>query len=41
MQTGSFKISGYTYVLGCLALSTAIKERPISVVVDATNWAAY
>ena len=41
IATGPFKISGYTDVKSCTALSNAITGRPVSVAVDATNWSPY
>lgn len=38
---GSFKISGFTDVQDCQTLVNALNEKPVSVAVDATNWASY
>ena len=35
------KISGYTDVQSCDTLIRALKDRPISVAVDATSWSGY
>jgi C1A family cysteine protease len=37
----AFKISGYSSVSNCNDLLNAIKKQPVSVAVDATNWASY
>lgn len=39
--SGDFKISGYVDVKNCNDLAMAITARPVSVAVDATNWAMY
>ena len=38
---GSFKIVSILSAPGCAGLLGAISTRPISVLVDATNWAYY
>lgn len=38
---GNFKISGAISIIGCTALANSIQSRPVSVVVDASNWSSY
>lgn len=38
---GSFKINVFKNVIGCNQLVNALSILPISVVVDALNWASY
>jgi hypothetical protein len=39
--TGAFKISGFNNISDCTALEVNLKEGPVAVAVDATNWASY
>ena len=41
MQTGNFKISGFTDIKKCSDLIKALQDRPVSIAVDATNWSRY
>ena len=41
IQVSKLKISGYTDVQSCDTLIQALKDRPISVAVDATSWSGY
>jgi C1A family cysteine protease len=41
IDSGSFKISGFTDIKNCNDLANALTGRPISVAVDATNWSPY
>lgn len=40
-DSGPFKITGFTEVKNCNALTSAIAERVVSVAVDASNWSPY
>jgi C1A family cysteine protease len=40
-KSGDFKINGHQEVIGCNQLANAIKARPVSVAVDASNWSSY
>ena len=40
-RSGVFGIKGYTELSGCVELANGLIKRPISVGVDATNWALY
>ena len=41
IKTGPFKIGSFTPINSCTNLANALTARPISVAVDATNWATY
>ncbi len=41
INEGPFKISGSKSSFLCSTLANEIKDRPISVAVDATNWSPY
>ena len=41
IKTGPFKISGFVDINSCNTLANSLTSRPISVAVDATNWAPY
>ena len=40
-NSGPFKVSGYTVITNCIDLANALQKMPISVAVDAANWANY
>ena len=38
---GNFIISSFTKTEGCKELANALKDRPVSVIVDSFNWGFY
>ena len=40
-NSGNFKISSYIVTPGCTALTNSLLHGPVSIAVDASNWAPY
>jgi hypothetical protein len=41
LDTGTNKITGYSNTTGCDGIASALRQSPLSVAVDASNWKAY